>query len=159
EESALAVGEAAAFHIMTGGERMRAEIARGIEQVGELDALIAGDARDRRFARSVAFDEGLDHGGAEALLIVEHVVCDAATRGDGTGVVNILTGATGALAACSVAMVVKLECDAHDVVARALQERGDYGGIDAAGHGDDDSRVLGTSLDIQIDVHGLLDGR
>jgi hypothetical protein len=39
-------------------------------------------------------------------------------------------------------MVVELERDADDIIAFALEDRGYNGGIDAAGHGDDDTGFL-----------------
>ena len=52
------------------------------------------------------------------------------------------------------AMIVELQRDADDVVALGLQQRGGHGGIDAAGHGDDDPCVLRTALEIQTVEHG-----
>ena len=53
-ERAAAVGEAAVHHIVPGRQHLRAEVARGGEQVGELDRPVALDARHRRLARRVA---------------------------------------------------------------------------------------------------------
>ena len=69
-------------------------------------------------------------------------------------VVDILTGAAGALAMGRRTMIVELQRDADDVVAFGLQQRGRHRGIDAAGHGDDDPCVLRTALEIQTVEHG-----
>jgi hypothetical protein len=39
-------------------------------------------------------------------------------------------------------VVIELERDADDIVAFTFEQPGHNGGIDAAGHGDDDTRVL-----------------
>ena len=72
--------------VMPGGQRGGAEIARGRQQVAELDALVAADARDRRLAAAVALGEILDHRGAKPALVIEHVMRDAETLGDARGV-------------------------------------------------------------------------
>ncbi len=60
-ERVAAVGEAAADDIVAGREHARAELARGAEQVGELDRAVALDARHRRLARRIALGEAVDH--------------------------------------------------------------------------------------------------
>ncbi len=128
---------------MSGRHDVGGEIAGGLEQILELDRLVAGDARHRRLPGHIALGEGLHHLAAEALLIVRarnaECRCAAATR---RRVVNVLAGAAGALPAGRRAMIVKLQRDADDVVALALQQRGHHRGIHAAGHGDDDARIL-----------------
>ena len=52
DQRARSVGEAARGDIMAGGERRGAELARGREQIAELDRAVALDARHRRFARA-----------------------------------------------------------------------------------------------------------
>ena len=94
---------------MPGRQRLRAEVARGREQVAELDAAIALDARHRRLAERVALGKGVDHGLAEALFIVEHVMRNADALGDVARVVDVLAGAAGALAMGGRAMVVELQ--------------------------------------------------
>ena len=60
------------------------------------------------------------------------------------GVLNVLAGAAGALAANRLAMVVELERDADHVIALTLEEGSDHGGVDASGHGDDHPGVSRT---------------
>jgi hypothetical protein len=88
---------------MAGGEHVRAEFARGLEQVAELDRAVAFDAGDRRLAGEIAVGEVLDHGLAEAGFVVEHVMRDADHLGDAAGVVDVLAGAARALAMQSAA--------------------------------------------------------
>jgi len=78
---------------------------------------------------------------------------DAETRRDIARVVNVLTGATGALAMGRGAMVVKLQRDADDVIAFGLQQRSRRRGIDAAGHGDDDPGVFRATFEVEAVEH------
>jgi hypothetical protein len=57
------------------------------------------------------------------------------------GVLNVLAGTAGALAANRLAVVVELERNADHVVALALQQGCDHGGVDPSGHGDHHPRV------------------
>ena len=61
---------------------------------------------------------------------------DAQSLRHAAGVLNILAGAAGALAADRLAVVVELERDADHVIALTLQEGRDHGGVDPSGHGD-----------------------
>ena len=139
---------------MAGRERRGAELARGLEQIAELDRAVALDAGHRRLARGVAVGEIVDHRLAEAALVVQHVMRDADPLGDVARVVDVLAGAAGALAMGGRAMIVELQRDADDVVAFRLQQRSRHRGIDAAGHGDDDPGVLRTAFEIQTVEHG-----
>src|SRR5690606_18088590 len=86
----------AAADIVAGGEAIGPELARRLQKVGELDCLVAGDARNWRLARSIAFGEGVDHRLAEALLVVEHVMRDAERLGHAPRVVDVLARAARA---------------------------------------------------------------
>src|SRR4029077_8237167 len=68
-QRARSVGEATRRHIMTGRERLRAELARGRQQIAKLDRAVALDARHRRLAGGVARGKAVDHRLLEALLI------------------------------------------------------------------------------------------
>ena len=139
---------------MAGREHAGAELLGGAEQIVELDGLVAGNARHRRLARGIAFGEGLDHRLLEAGLVVENVMRNADTLGDGAGVINILAGAAGTLAVAGGAVVVKLQGDADDVIALRLQKRRGDRGIDPTGHGDDDARVLWPAFGVETVQHG-----
>ena len=101
---------------MAGRQHVGAELLGGVEQVVELDLLVAGDARDRRLAGGVAVGEAVDDGRGKAALVVEHVVRNAERVGNPAGVVDVLAGAAAALAAGGVAVIVELQGDADDVV-------------------------------------------
>ena len=144
-----------ALHIVAGGQRLGAELARGLEQVAELHRAVAGDAGHRRLAAHIGVGEGVHHLGAEAALIVEHVVRDAEPLGDLARVLDVLAGTARPCLADGDAMVIELQSDAHDVVALLLQERGGDRRIDAARHGDDHAGVARRLVDIEgIPGHG-----
>ena len=143
---------------MAGRQNVGAEIARGIEEVGELDVLVAGDAGHGRLAGRIALGEGIDHLLAELALVIEHIMRNAEARRDLAGVVDVLACAARAGAMRRLAVVVKLQGHADDVIALRLQERGDHGRVDAAGHGDDDARI-GRRLGQVERVQGLRHGR
>src|SRR5580700_6150009 len=83
--------------VVAGGERIGAEVLRRRQQVAELDALVAADARDRRLATAIAFGEILDHRNAKPRLVIEHVMRDAKPLGNARRVAHILAGAARAL--------------------------------------------------------------
>src|SRR6185503_6638233 len=101
-------GAFAPLDVVPGGERIRSQLQGGVEQVGELDLLVAGDAGDGRLARRVAVGEGLDHAGPEARLVVQNVVGNAEPVGHPAGVVDVLAGAAGPAPSGRRAVVVEL---------------------------------------------------
>ncbi len=129
----------AQLNVVAGRQRLRAEIARRLEQVVELDLLIAGHARDRRLAGDVAVGKGMHDRVGEAALVVEHVMRNAELLRDPARVLNVLAGAAGALAPDGGAVIVELERDADDLVPRASAERRHNRRVDAARHGDHDA--------------------
>ena len=72
-----AVGAFDAADIMAGGQRLGAQLARRVHQVGELHPLVAAHAGDRRFAARIGVGEILDHALAEAAFVIEHIMGDA----------------------------------------------------------------------------------
>ena len=84
-ERAAAVGQRARRDVVAGRQHLGAELARGAEQIVELDRLVALDAGHRRLARDVALGEAVDHRLLEAALVVEHVVRNADALGDARG--------------------------------------------------------------------------
>ena len=130
---------------MTGRQFLGAQFYRHVEEILELDLLIAGHARDRRLAGHVAVGEARHHLFGEAALVIEDVVGDADEVGDAACILDVLTSAAGAFAGDSFPVVVKLERDADDVIALALQKRGDEGAVDTARHGDHDTAADGGS--------------
>ena len=115
---------------MTGGQFLGAQFHRHVEEILELDLLVAGHARDRRLAGHVAVGKARHYLFSEAALVIEDVVWDADEVGDAACILDVLTGAAGAFAGNGFPVVVKLERDADDVIALALQKRGDEGAVD-----------------------------
>ena len=126
-----------ALHIVAGGERGRVEVPRRRQQVAELHRPVALHAGQGRFAGEIAVGEVFHDGGPEAALIVQHVMRNADPVGDRAGVVDVLAGAAGALALRGRTVVVKLQGDADDLMARLRKQRRRDGTVHAAGHGDD----------------------
>ena len=119
-------------------QRRRVQILCGGQQVRELDGLVAAYAGHGRLAGEVAVGEPLHHGLTESGFVVEHVMRDAQSVGDGPRIVDVLPGAAGALPPGCGAVVVELKRDADDIVPRLRKQCGRDGTVDAAGHGDND---------------------
>src|SRR5579883_1757383 len=98
--------------VVAGGERIGAEVARGRQEVAELDRLVAAHARDRCFAAQIGIGEIVDDGATEALLVIENVMRDAEALGDARGIANVGAGAARALAPDRRAVVIELQGDA-----------------------------------------------
>src|SRR5690606_31342658 len=129
-----------------------AELPRRLQEIVELNRLITGNTRDRRFAGHVALRERIDHGLTEARFIIQHVMSDAEGLGDPPCIVDVLAGAAGAGAVGGSAMIVKLERNANDLVPFSRENPRDNGRVYAARHRDDDARVLRTSWKVKA-VH------
>jgi len=138
-------GAVQAAGVVAGGQRLAAEVAGEFHQVLELHRLVAADAGDRRLAAGVAVGEILDHGGAEALLPVQHVVGDVERVGDAARVVDVLAGAAGALLLHGGAMVVELQRGADHLVAGFLHQPRNDGAVHTARHGNQDPHVAALS--------------
>ena len=125
--------------VVTGRDRVEAERQRPVEHRGELDLLVAAQARVGRAAGGVLVHEVLDHVLVEALGQVPDVERDADHVGGPAGVVGVLDRAAAAGAgAVRRGVAREREVDAGDVVAGLDGAgRGD-GRVDAAGHGGED---------------------
>ncbi len=71
--------------------------------------------------------------------------------GDPLGVIDILTGAAGTLFLDRFAMVIELQGDTDDVITGFGHQRRCYRAVDATGHGNNDTGVLGRFR--RIDLH------
>ena len=134
-----AVSGIAPLHVMACHQKLGIEVLGGLEQIVELDFVVARDARDRRFAGDVAFGERVDHLRREAGLVVEHVVRNAERLGDMPRVMNVLTGTAASLSARRRSVVIELQRHADDLVAGSLHHRGGDGAVDPARHRNDDA--------------------
>jgi len=140
-EAARSVGLAAGLDVVAGRQRVGTEIASNLNEIDELDRLVAGDAGHRGRARGIGLGEGENHPLAEAALEIEDVMGDAEAGRDLAGVVNVAAGAAGLAPGKRGPVVVELHRDADDIVAPSRQQRRNHRGINAPGHGDDDKRV------------------
>ena len=114
---------AARGHIVAGRQYGGTELARGTEQVGELNGLVTVHAGNRGLTGHIALREAVDHRLPEPVLIVQDVMRDADPCRNGASVIDILAGATGPLAVGRCAVVVELQGDPDDVVAFGLEQR------------------------------------
>ena len=138
---------------MAGRERRGAQARGRLQEIVELDLLIAGDAGDRRLALEIAVGERAHHRVGEAALVIEHVMRDLEQIRDAPRVLDVLASATGALAPDRLAMIVELKRDADDVVAFGLEQGRDHRGVDATRHGDDHARIGRTAFKMQTVKH------
>ncbi len=134
-------GAGAQLRVVAGGDRVEAEPQRPVEDGGELDLLVAAQARVGRAAGGVLVHEVLDHVLVEAVAQVPDVERDADDVGRPAGVVAVLDRAAAAGAGAVRRRVARQrQVDAGDVVAGLDRAGGGDGGVDAAGHGSDDLR-------------------
>ena len=131
--------------VVAGGDAVGADLTGGDEELVELEVVVAESARDGSAAGEVFADEGLDHLGFEAVLLVDDVVRDVQLLGYVASVVDVVDGAAAALdgfghafVSCQAALVPELEREADESVPLGAQECGDSGGVDSSGHGDGD---------------------
>ena len=82
---------------MAGSDAVGADLARGDEQLIELEMVVAERAGDGRASGEILLDEGADDVALEALLLVDDVVRDVEVLGDAAGVVDIIDRAAAAL--------------------------------------------------------------
>ena len=120
--------------IVAGREAGRPKIPRGLQQVAELDRLVAADTGDRGFAAQITVGEIVDHAFAEPAFIVEDVMRNPQALGHVAGVVNVLPGAAGAPALDGGAVIVKLQGHANHVIAEMVQQGGGDRTVHASGH-------------------------
>ena len=154
EQAAAAFGQRPRRDVMSGRQNFGAQLACGDQEIVEFDRHVAFDAGHRRLAVDIAFGEAVDHRFLEAALVVEHVMRNADALGDAARVVDVLSGAAGALAVRRRAVVVELQRHADDVIALGLEQRSGHRRVDAARHGDDDAGVLRAAVDIEAVGHG-----
>ena len=136
---------------MAGGEAVGAKLPRERHQVDELHPLVAQGAWHRSSPGGIFVGELVDHAGAEAAFIIEHIMGDAEPVADGLGVVDILARAARTAALHRFAMIVKLERHPDHLGARTRRHRRDHRRIDPAGHGDDDARLADWALKVEKD--------
>ena len=128
--------------VVSGGQRIRANLLRDDQQLIELQMIVAEAARNRRAPGKILLDKRPHHIALETLLLIDHVVRNAERLGDAAGVVNIVERAAAALhrlghalVAGQAALVPELHGQANDVVPFGAQHGRDGGGVHSARHG------------------------
>ncbi len=94
--------------------------------------------------------EIVDHLGAEAAFVVEHVMRDPQPVAHRARVADVAPGAARSGAPHRLAMIVELERDADRLGAAARGERGHHRTVDPARHGDDDSPLCQRLRKLEI---------
>src|SRR4029077_8177607 len=140
-------------NIVAGCQHLGAKLTRSDKKIVELDRHIAVDAGHWRLAVNIALGETVDHRLLETVLVVEHVVRNADPLRHRTGIIDILTRTAGALAMDRCTMVVELQGHADHIVALRLEQSSSHRGVDAAGHGDNDTGVLRSTVEIETVEH------
>ena len=135
-----AVVAGAQLGVVTGGHRVEAEGERALEHGGELDLLVAAQARVGGAAGGVLRHEVLDHVLVEPVAHVPDVERDPDHVGGAAGVVGVLDRAAAAgPGPVGLRVARQREVDAGDLVAGLGGAGGGDGGVDAAGHGSNDA--------------------
>jgi hypothetical protein len=121
---------------------LAAEALRQTVERGELQAAVAGHARDRRLAFEVGVDERLDHVALELAFEVQDVEREAQVPGHAPRVVHVVERAAARRQGLAVLvhaqpppLIPKLHREADQLVPRVLQHRRRRRTIDAAAHG------------------------
>ena len=142
-ELGAAGGVADHLGVVPGRDLIEAEGERPVEEGGELDALVAAHARVRGAAGGVLGDEVIDDVLLEPLGEVPHVEGDAEHARHSVGVAGVLDRAAAPRAgAQSAGHPGQGEVDADDLVAGVDGTGGGDGGVDSAGHRDEDLHAL-----------------
>jgi len=133
---------------VTGRETLGANLARHPEERLKLYIGVAIGAGDGRAPGEVLVDERTHDARLELLLEVHHVMRKIQMLRHGFGVVHVVERAAAMLRGAialkfgEAALVPELHGEADDGVALLLQEGGDGGRVDTAGHGDGNEAAL-----------------
>ncbi len=125
-----------AADVMPGRHAIGVQFARRLQQVAELHPFIAANAGHGCGAGQIGIGEFLDHGFAELVFVIKYIMRESHPLGNAAGVVNVLTGAAGALFGQRRTVIVKLQRDADHVISLRRQHRRHNRTVDAARHGD-----------------------
>ena len=134
--------------VVAGGDAAGADGARGLQQLIELEMVVAERAGNRRAPGEILADERPDHILLEALFLVDDVVGNAEVLGHAARVVHVIerTAAAGlgrvgnAVLAGQAGLVPELQREADDVCAivgavAAGEDRRYRRGVNSSGHG------------------------
>ena len=130
-------------------QRRGPKLARGLQKIGELHALIAAHAGDRRLAREIARREIGDDRLLETVLVIQHVMRDAERVRHAPRIHNVPPSAAGALTRHGRSVVVKLKRNANGLVARGRNQCRRQRRIHTTRHRNDDPVLAGTAAEPQ----------
>ena len=131
------------LNVVTGRHAVGVQIARGFQQVLELDPFVTADAGHRCRPSQIAVGEFINHGILKDVFVIKHVMGEAHFLGHAAGIVNITARATGAFLGQRRAMIVELQRHAHNVVPLFGQHCRHNRTVHAAGHGDNHTGFAG----------------
>ena len=139
ENPALRVGVELVNRIMAGGDAVGADAARGLEQLVELEVVVAERAWDGRAPGEVLGDKWPDDCLFEALLLIDDVVGNLEVLGHAAGIVHIVKRATAAslrrvgdaVLAGQARLVPQLERQADDRIGRVRRPSPEWASIAA----------------------------
>ena len=75
---------------MAGGDALRADAARRLQQLVELDVVVAERAGNRRAPREILIDKRPHHIALEPLLLIHHVIGNAQVLGHAPRVIHVV---------------------------------------------------------------------
>ena len=139
---------------MAGGDVLRAELVRALDEPAELQILVAHHARVRRAAGLVFIGEVLDDVLLKLGRFVDEVIRDAKLVADRPGVRDGLRSAALVFGAVDAVLRPELERDAHHVVALLQQQGRGGGGIHSSAHADHDACLLLRTHE-PVNIRGL----
>jgi len=132
--------------VVSGDQSIRADFARGFDELIELHMIVAERARNRRAAGEIVVNKRTDDSIFKTLLEIYNVMRKAEMFGDALGVVHIVdAAATMPFVSLRVefgkaALIPKLHGEADDWSALLAQHCGDGGTVNATAHRDGGER-------------------
>ena len=130
-----------ALDVVTRRHAVRAQIARDLQQVAELDRLVAAHAGDRGRAHEIGVGEILNHGVAEVALVIQNVMREADGLGHTARIIDVLARAARLGRLHRRAVIVELQRHADDFVPLPGQQGGADGTVHPAAHRDHDTGI------------------
>ena len=128
--------------VMPGRHVLRAKLPGAVDQVAELQLLVAHHARVRRPPRLVLRREIIDHVPLKLLRFIDEIIRDVEFVGDRAGIHHRLRATALVLGAGHAILRPDLQRNADDVVPLLDQQRGGRGGVHPAAQADDDARFV-----------------
>ena len=112
--------------VVAGGDALRADAARRLQQLIELEMVVAERAGNRRAPGQVLIDKRPHHVALEPLLLVDHVIRNAQVLGHVPRVVHIVNGTAAArlrrvrnaVLACEPRLIPKMQRQPDDALRR-----------------------------------------